>query len=188
MSYDIYMLGHKDGENLQDALNRFTSEQEQESGPGPLDPEKETRKRNIAAKLVQMNPSLEIFQFDYPKLAAMDNISEEEARIKYRYVEINGPEDSNGIQIDLFDDSATITVPFWHKGKKAEDTFKEIWQYLKIIGQESGYFPYDPQFDRALDLDSDFTEVLSCYQGTTGKMDKIIGAMDSPKKPWWKFW
>lgn len=189
MSYDLYMLECKDGENLNDAVIRFTSEQEEELNPGFLDNVKEQRKQNLASKIIERNPGLEIFSFDYQQIASIHGMSAEEARIKYRHIEINGPEDSNGIQIELYDESAAITVPYWHKGVKAEDTFQEIWQYLKLLEQEAGYFPYDPQLGKALDLDSDFSSVLSSYEGIMLQIDEqIIKPMQRPKKSWWRFW
>jgi hypothetical protein len=39
----------------------------------------------------------------------------------------NGPtEETNGIEITLFDDEASVTVPFWHQGAAARRVFEEI--------------------------------------------------------------
>src|SRR2546421_82577 len=81
-------------------------------------------------------------------------------------LELNGPrEGANGIQITLFDDEASVTVPFWHKGDKAAHTFREIWSYLEIISREAGYLIYDPQIDRISDASAGFGDALTCYTG-----------------------
>jgi hypothetical protein len=43
------------------------------------------------------------------------DLREDEARVRYRHVELNGPENGNGIQITLYDDNASITIPYWHQ-------------------------------------------------------------------------
>jgi hypothetical protein len=41
--------------------------------------------------------------------------------------------------------------------------FEEIWTYLEIIEREGGFFTYDPQVERVLDLRKDFELSLGCY-------------------------
>ena len=88
------------------------------------------------------NPQLKVFQFDHAAVAKSQKISEELASIRFRRLELNGPEENcNGIQITLFDDEASVTVPFSHEGDKAADTFREIWSYLEVISREAGSHP-----------------------------------------------
>src|SRR5687767_11392339 len=84
------------------------------------DPEREELKQRTAAALMAANPQLTVFQMRYEEIAVFEKISMEEARKRYRYVELNGPEGGSGIQITLHDNSAAVTVPFWHEGEKAE--------------------------------------------------------------------
>jgi hypothetical protein len=42
----------------------------------------------------------------------MEGITEDEARVRFRHIELNGADDGNGIQITLSDDTADITVPY----------------------------------------------------------------------------
>src|SRR5438876_211965 len=82
----------------------------------PRDPKKEALKRRVADALIASNPRLTIFDFGYGEIAKIENISVEEARIRYRHLELNGPDDGSGIQITLFDDEASVTVPYRHEG------------------------------------------------------------------------
>src|SRR5438445_2635711 len=134
MSYDFRLFKQRAGE---DAL--VTARADSDGFPTtPPDPQKEALKRRVADALIARNAQLRVFQFDYDAVAKSQKISVEEARLKFRHLELNGPEEGcNGIQITLFDDEASVTVPFWREGDKAADTFREIWSYLEIISREA---------------------------------------------------
>jgi len=186
MSYDFRAFRPKPGE---DPLVTAESDAESEE-LAPIDPAKEASKRRVADALIAKNPTLEIFELDYEEIAKFEKISVEEARLRHRHLELNGPgEGGNGIQIALFDDEASISVPYWHSGDKANKTFQEIWEYLEIITRETGYLVYDPQFGRILNLSQDFAEVLSRYVGVVGHVQgKVPVSAEKAGKPWWKFW
>jgi hypothetical protein len=189
MSYDIYLLDHKPSDNIDRIIERVFSEEAEEINPGLPDPQKERQKRQLAAKLIEKNPTLEVFQFGYQEIASINGITEEEAKIKYRHVELNGSDDGNGVQITLYDDSATITVPYWHKEEEAKATFEEIWEYLKIIQGETDYFAYDPQLGEVLNLSDGFSKVLSVYTTTVKQVEaQITNSEGNEKRAWWRFW
>jgi hypothetical protein len=186
MSYDLRLFKTKLGEEPE-----VTARHDSEGLPSsPPDSEKEELKRKVTAALMVYNPRLQPFKFVYEDVAKSQKISVEEAKLKFRHIELNGPrENTNGIQIILFDDEASVTVPYRHHGEKASETFNEIWDYLEIIQRETGYLIFDPQLDRMLDLSRDFNEVVSRYGGVVQKTKaKIVASKASPQKPWWKFW
>lgn len=163
MSYDFHLFRPRAGEDPYVTAQRDS----EEFADSPPDPQKEALKRRVADVLIAHNPKLEVFQFGYEEIAKFEKITVEQARLKYRHLELNGPEDDcNGIQITLFDDEASVTVPFWHERDKAADTFRELWSYLEIISREAGYLVYDPQIDRVLEPSAGFDDSLSCYCGT----------------------
>ena len=159
MSYDFRLFKPKANEDPLDtarAYSHFPST--------PPEPQKEALKRRVADALFARNPQLHVFQFDYAAVAKSRKISWGEARIRLRHLELNGPEENcNGIEITLFDDEASVTVPFWHEGDKAADAFRQIWGYLEIISREAGYLVYDPQIDRVIDPSAGFEDALACY-------------------------
>ena len=182
MSYDFRLFKRRAGEDPDVTAQRDS----EEFGSTPPDPQKEALKRKIADALIAHNPKLEISRFDYDALAKHEKISVEEARSKYRHVELNElEEDCNGIQITLFDDEASVTVPFWHEGDEARETFRKIWDYLEIISRESGYLIYDPQIDRVIEPSAGFDAALACYTGAMQQLSQTVGTQ---QKPWWKFW
>ncbi len=178
MSYDFRLFKRRAGEDPHVTAQRDF----EEFAATPPDPQKEALKRRVAYALIAHNPKLEVFQFDYDEIARHEKIPVEQARLKYRHLELNGPEeDSSGIQITLFDDDASVTVPFWHKGNKATDTFRKIWSYLEIISRETGYLIYDPQIDRVFEPAIGFEDALASYSGV------VTGAPPSgPRRrlPW----
>jgi hypothetical protein len=160
MSYDFELFRRRADEDP-----RVTARRDPEDiGATPLDPKKEALKRKVAEALILHNPDLEISKFDYEAIAKLEKISVEEARLKYRHLELNVAEyDCNGIQITLFDDEASVTVPYWHEGDKAKETFQEIWNYLWIICRETGYLIYDPQIDQFIEPSTGFDAALAYY-------------------------
>lgn len=160
MSYDFRLIIRRAGEDP-----RVTAQRDSEELTAtPLDPQKEALKRRVADALIAHNPKLEVFEFGYEAIARLEKISVEQARLKYRHLEPNQSEDDcDGIQITLFDDEASVTVPYWHDGDQAADTFREIWSYLEIICRETGYLIYDPQIDQVIEPSAGFNTALACY-------------------------
>ncbi len=190
MSYDFHLLRIAEGRDpLEQARESLESASEEDVlNPGPPDPEKERRKQALAAALRATSPELEPFPFDYPEIARQLKIPEAEARERWRHIELNAPEPGSGTQIELFDDTATVTVPYWHHGAEAEPVFEEIWRYLSVLEREGGYRTYDPQLERVLDLERDRAAVLDAYarglEVTYAAARKLI----EPKRAWWRFW
>jgi Sel1 repeat len=159
MSYDFRLFKRKANEDPLDTARAYSG-----FSLPPPEPQKEAMKRRVADALIARNLQLHVVQFDYAAVAKARKISEGEARIRLRHLELNGPEENcNGIQITLFDDEASVTVPFCHEGDKAADTFREIWRYLEIISREADYLVYDPQIDRVIDPSAGFEDALACY-------------------------
>ena len=155
MSYDFRAFLPQPGE---DPLVTAKVEQDLESddiNPGPPIPAKEARKQALVKSLKKVNAALQKFAFGLNEIAKLYSITVEEAKARFRHIELNGPENGNGIQITLLDDGATVTVPYWHKGKAAQTAFSEIWDYLKVLQMVGGYQIYDPQMERIIDLASD---------------------------------
>ena len=109
-----------------------------------LDPAIETRKRSLAALLLKMNPEFSEFNIRYEEIAQFERISVEDARRKYRYIEINGP----GVQFTIFD--RYIAIGIYSKA----DT-NELDAVLAALSKEGGFVLFDPQSDEVIDLGED---------------------------------
>ena len=139
-------------------------------------------KLDIAKALTDFNPKLEVFKFDYNEIAKLQNLSVDEAKDQYNYIELNPPDGDLAIQITVFNNNVSLTVPYWYKENDARQVFQKLMDYLKIIRKTSGYFAYDPQTDQAFDQLTTDISGLKLYINTTGQAENL------PTKPWWKFW
>ena len=182
MSYD-FNLSEPQEDRSSEQIDDADSE---ELGIPDPEPAKEERKKRVTDRLIAKSTKLAPFSVDFEEIAKSKKITVEEAKKKYRDIELNGPEDGNGIQITLSDDEAFVTVPYWHQGAEAFRVFEEVWSYLEIIELEAGYLTDDPQIGRVLDLRADFDASLACYQQVIGDMKNHFSAKRS--KRWWEFW
>ena len=188
MSYDLHLLPKRSGVDLLTAARARLEREGEELNPGPPVPEKEARKARLAEALMQLSPQLAAFEFGYSSIAAQQHITEAEARTRYRHIELNGPEDGNGIQISLSDDTVDITIPYWHQPAAAASVFDDVWRHLALLERDGGFAVYDPQLDRILNLAVDRPAVLECYGGVIAQTAKIGAHTRRPAKPWWRFW
>lgn len=182
MSYDFHFFTPREGVDVRDTI-------ESEDGQvarGPRDPKIEAKKRKVADALIARDPQLELFKPDFDEIAKLHKIRVDEAFDRHRHLELNDAAvKTSGIQITFFDESASLTIPYWHKDADARRILEQSWRYIDIICRETGYEVFDPQLDRVIDVNA-FDEVLRCYAGATARMEDKLGR--APKKPWWKFW
>jgi len=145
-------------------------------------------KETITAALIDHNPRLERFKFDYEKMAESQKISEDEARSRYQYVELNPPEGDLAIQLTVYDDHVFISIPYWYRGLTADQVFSECSAYLRIIRRTAGFFTYDPQTDIAFDPEKTELGGHQRYDEVVKELPRIAAEASNPDKPWWKFW
>ncbi|GGP73399.1 hypothetical protein GCM10010287_55110 [Streptomyces variabilis] len=55
-----------------------------------------------------------------------------------------------GIDLSVFGDEVTITVPYWHAGDDAAVVFGQVSALAAIVEKETGLTAYDPQTERPL--------------------------------------
>ena len=144
----------------------------------PVDAVKEATKLRVGTALAARFPDFEVERFGYEHIT----------RSPSRYFEINDlGDDSFGVQIQLFDDEAALTIPYWHEGAKAEACFAQVWEIIGVICHETGYAIFDPQMDRTLNEGENFDAALQTYAKLMRKVsrDPDLGGR-KPPKPWWK--
>jgi hypothetical protein len=183
MSYDLYcyksQLGRPDIEEAQSVIE--VDEEENNIEPDP------ELKLKIAKALIDFNPRLESFEFDYDEIAKFQGINKEEAKEKFDHIELNTPETDLATQITIFDNNVSITVPYWYSSNKAKDVFDKVTEYTKVIRKTAGYFVYDPQTETVYDPMTKNFDGLTIYTNMTNSM-KTEQAKETNKKSWWKFW
>jgi hypothetical protein len=186
MSYDLYAVHAAPGASASEIARTALDEVEAALPESEPTVATETRKRTVVDALRAANPMLEPFLFDYSDIARTQGITEAQARTQFRHVELNTPEDGNGIQITVADAHVSITLPYWHRGKAAESAIDEVAQYAAILQQVGDYVIYDPQLDRPLNPKRDRAEMLASYASTLDAVQLSIAGQQ--KRPWWKFW
>ncbi|KAA0228967.1 MAG: hypothetical protein AKCLJLPJ_00040 [Fimbriimonadales bacterium] len=184
MSYDFYLAVPREGEDADEMMERICAPSP-EASP---DTKADARRRELAEALVMSSPKLELFLPDPEEYAKQMSVSLDEAKRQCNNVELNVPEDDpSGIQIEIYEDGAMVTIPYWHD-ERASEFMQEVWGYLQVIERNTEYKTYDPQLDRWLDLSSDIEEVTSRYRNVVQKAQAQFANQAQPKKPWWKFW
>jgi hypothetical protein len=109
--------------------------------PNALDAAAEARKRKLADLLLKIKPDFEEFKLRYEEIATFDKISVDEARRKYRYIEINGP----GVQFTVFDHYIAL-------GVYSQIDAEELDPVLAALSAEGGFVLFDPQSEVVIDL------------------------------------
>jgi hypothetical protein len=145
MSFDLYLLPartvHLDGELAGAFVDREDARFSQI--PAKLDPECERKKAELADLLTHLNPNYREFQFDFQTIAEWEKISVQDARLKYRYIEMNSREKPADAQFLFFDH---YVVGYSGTSKEEMDA---ILYSLSVIGD---FVVYDPQVNRVVDL------------------------------------
>jgi hypothetical protein len=162
MSYEIHLLHVQTGEVPRAIFERHLDQRARELNSGPAEPAKEAEKERLARALMRFHPALVRAEFDFAGVARIEDLEEHEARRQYRHVELNA-DDYTGIQITLWDDTAEITFPYWHNGEQALSVLYQVWECLSVLTKWGAFVPFDPQLDKVLDLESDFSKVWHVY-------------------------
>jgi hypothetical protein len=166
MTYDIYCYKPVSRlPNVEEAKAILYSEELEQKTETPE--EQDTRWKIVAA-LMECNPRLEPFGFDFAKVAGS---KEEQKRIDH--VELNSPQGEPSIQLEVYFDNAAITIPYWYEGPEADRVFAQASAYLRAIGEAAGYFVYDPQTETAFDPSKDVLGV-GLYKHMTRRLPGIV--------------
>jgi len=188
MSYDFYCYRpSSDKPSAEEAQGIIVA---QENGTFRDDPDAREIKEKIAAALINFNPRLERFIFDYSKIAEMNKVSEEQARARWNHIELNPPEKDLAIQAWIHWDHVLFSIPYWYTGARADQVFAQLLAYLRIVKEAAGFFAYDPQINRAFNPEIEKMMLdNSEYARISTNLPAIIAqGQAAQKKPWWKFW
>jgi hypothetical protein len=162
VSYDLYAIPVLPGEDPAGAFEVVAAADEDEATTWTDD--RVARAEQLAGRLQALNPRLERFVFDYPQIARTLGVTEAEARVQWRHIELNTPDGDNPIQVTIEADHASLTVPYWYTGDRARATMREALSYLAVLAREAGWTVFDPQIERVLDLTGDLDEIVSAYE------------------------
>lgn len=189
MSYDIYCYRSKSGQPNETEADSII---EADNNKWVTKQQDAQRKLSIVKALVNFNPRLEAFDFNYGKIAKLTATTIEEAKDKFNRIEVNTREGDIAVQLTVYDNHVYINVPFGYSGDDAKKLFRDITAYVKIIRETAGYFVFDPQTGHVFDPAENGFDGLGKYLSVSENMEEIIGGLKVTKttvpKPWWKFW
>ncbi|MEU1489494.1 hypothetical protein ABZ456_04440 [Streptomyces sp. NPDC005776] len=124
MSYDIYFLSRGDGQSWEEVLDALQDAAEDNTP--------------IPAGL------LEAWQRIVPQARTLlgdVDITE------YEQVSLDLSHSGTGIDLSVFGDEVSITVPYWHAGDAAAVALDKVFALSKIVEMEIGLTAYDPQME-----------------------------------------
>jgi hypothetical protein len=188
MSYDLTLFPVAKGEDVADVFfRRAKAADADDPNPGPGGDERQVEKREWMRELQACVPGLEPFAFDYAAIAESGGISETEARRRWRHIELN--DDATGLQVTLYDESADVTMPYWHEGEAAARAFEQMFRCAEVLADAAGFAVFDPQLDQRVDAGSavDRGAALARYLQAKRAVERAI-AIRVDRRPWWKLW
>lgn len=178
MSYDFQLFRVSNGV---DPISGFVLEQKARAARHKRDacdrlvvnPLKEEEKRRLSDALIASYPDLRLFERDYMALAKNKSIGEEEARYRYRDLELNDLR--LGLQVHLFDDTASITLGFERESKdRSETRLRAAWTCVTLLEREGAFSTYDPQLGKILKLEFEFQTVLATFLAANEKVNTSL--------------
>lgn len=89
------------------------------------------------------------------------------------------------VLIELNGHHASIQVPYWEMGSQAAALADSVANIARILHEEAGLVPVDPQEDRRLGIDEVRTAFLRGHAEGVAMAQRLI-ADESAGDPWWK--
>lgn len=121
MSFDLYFLARRPDQSWQDALEAFNESGVAAPLLGPADLKLWTR---LDSKIREVLPASELFEGE-------------------RCRELT--DGASGIQVSLFADQLSLSVPYWNSGPDAERLIEVLRRVVWVIEEETGLTAYDTQ-------------------------------------------
>ena len=150
MSYTLVLVRVPPGASEEDVGKIAIAADQAEAArpPGPPDPEAERRKRALVEALLAECPELDVGELDYAEVARGFGVTEDEARQRYRWWRVSGPEEGAAIEITVYDSFINIDA----SRVETDVDWEDLWQYLEILVREGGFVVWDPQGPNVVDL------------------------------------
>ncbi len=162
MSYDVYLLPERPGEDPLDALERL---EEDDSAPTAEDA---ARAQRIAAALRAAIPALE------------DNAGEAAAPGEVHLL------DPDGLDVSVYQHSAAVTIPYWDSLDTAA-LVRDLERVAAVVEDETGWRMYDPQQEAWMDPLRDVDGFRNAFDHGRAIVREIATEESAPAPvPWWR--
>ncbi|MGM9380286.1 hypothetical protein [Streptomyces antibioticus] len=125
MSYDIYFLDRREEQSWDDVVQAMSEASGSDSEP--ISGELLAAWERIVPQAQALLGDVEITEY------------EQESR--------DLSHSGTGIDVSVFSDEVSITVPYWHTGDAAADVFHKVLALSAVVEKETGLTGYDPQLE-----------------------------------------
>ena len=179
MSYDLYLVRVPAGASDDDVAAIALAAAESDFPADLPDPAVEARKRALADALCAADPTLTASTPDHEAIAGYEGITADEARRRYRQLEVYGPPDGHGILVTLHDDWVCLEMPHG----RDDSGLTTLLRYVGLLTRLGGFVAFDPQGPNVVDPAE--------YEGPrppTPVGSPAVAPDDKAMRPWWRFW
>jgi hypothetical protein len=90
--------------------------------------------------------------------------------------------------VTLYDQTVSITIPYWHNQEAASQVFVRVGRYIELLEDSGDLVTYDPQVGRIVRFATDRGEILRCYLSVMARIPDIVEHSRIQSKRWWHFW
>lgn len=87
-------------------------------------------------------------------------------------IELTALEDGTCLQITIADREIGMSIPYGCGPDCARKALAAMWRCAEIVEREGGYFTYDPQAGRVLDLSQDFEFIVATYRRANERVER----------------
>jgi hypothetical protein len=151
MSFDLYLLPRPDVGRDADIARDFIDSENRQWPRCEITPSAESRVRQLANLILQMQPSYTPIEVDAVAVMALLQRAAPKPSDSYLHIELNGPDDLPNAQHAQFFIHERYVLVQWYSGTTSE----EMDALLFALAETGDFVIYDPQVHQVLDLRED---------------------------------
>jgi len=107
------------------------------------------------------------------KLRLSITATAEEGDRNNRHESIELTDSVSGLQVRLFQDSISVTIPYRADSDVQKDLVHQLWECLRLF-EAAGFSSFDVQQDKVLSLDADYEGTQSYYTAVCDKISRVL--------------
>jgi hypothetical protein len=167
MSYDVSLFLPEEGRSRVEIATSDSMETSEGGFSGDAQ-----RLQCLAAALLAAMPGLVRTDAASAEYSECEDAPDGEGVDDSRIIELTALEDGTRLQITITDREIGISIPYGRGPDYARKALAAMWRCAEIVEGEGGYFTYDPQAGRVLDLSQDFEFILATYRRANERVER----------------
>lgn len=178
MSYDLSLFLPEEGRSQIEIATSDSLESSKARFSGDAQ-----RRQRLATALLAAMPGLVRTDAASPGNSECKDASDGEGVDDQNIIELTALDDGTCLQITIADREVGISVPYGHGPDQAREALAAMWRSAGIVEREGGYFTYDPQAGRVVDLAQDFEFILATYRSANDQVAQGMAERVSAEHP-----